>query len=308
MNDYMKEKFAPTILHDGCAAYYNRSLYPLYNKFERQLRKLLYLKAKMSGNKEDAAVTDNIENMDLGGIFELLFTDSVFVENFKKTTNSKSWKFTKQEILSELQELNENTLWDRTIGEDVAPLLRTEFNCVRRYRNDIMHAHSMSKDTFRRAKKLIEQINRQLEEAIEDIAKEHTTEQTGKVSNFSTALLRAIENAASMQTVADIYADSISSAMKGFWNCEAVIEKYVNAYKNTKMDETLKTAILQGITGSTAIMGAGAAAAAAVKAIGESSMPSIITAMNMTDYGSLLEKVQQHEDQQTLESELHKEE
>lgn len=43
-NDYIMSKFNPTILTNESAAYFNKSLYPYFNEFERKLRKLLYLK------------------------------------------------------------------------------------------------------------------------------------------------------------------------------------------------------------------------------------------------------------------------
>ena len=39
----MCQEFSPTILTDESSEYFNKTLYPLVNKFERLLRKFLYL-------------------------------------------------------------------------------------------------------------------------------------------------------------------------------------------------------------------------------------------------------------------------
>ena len=47
------EEFSPTILTDESAEYFNKSLYPLVNQFERRLRKLLYLKVSLSNEENN---------------------------------------------------------------------------------------------------------------------------------------------------------------------------------------------------------------------------------------------------------------
>ena len=48
VNNYMK-KFNPIILSNECSAFFNKKLYPLFNEFERKLRKLHY--SQGSGHK-----------------------------------------------------------------------------------------------------------------------------------------------------------------------------------------------------------------------------------------------------------------
>ena len=60
-NDYVIRNYNPTILSNGCSAYYNKSLFPHYNAFERNLRKLLYLKSALCENKKDAELIKDLE-------------------------------------------------------------------------------------------------------------------------------------------------------------------------------------------------------------------------------------------------------
>ena len=43
INTQICEKYAPTVLTNECSCYFNKSLFPIINEFERKLRKLLYL-------------------------------------------------------------------------------------------------------------------------------------------------------------------------------------------------------------------------------------------------------------------------
>ena len=194
VNKHIISKYHPTVLTNGCAAYYNKMLFPYINEFERKLRKLLYLKSAL--NKNDIA-TENIKNLeskDLGEIFTLLFTDDLFVKKVKTAINTKTWQFTRQEILSEIEKLTENTTWDHLIGTASVPALREQFLTVKDYRNDVMHAHDVETKIFRDAKKLYEQINKQLDSEIRkiiDIA-EKNPEET-KNSDYNSDLSSALE-------------------------------------------------------------------------------------------------------------------
>lgn len=55
VNEYIMSNYQPTVLSNGCAAYYNKSLFPFINEFERKLRKLLYLKSALNKGDEAAA-------------------------------------------------------------------------------------------------------------------------------------------------------------------------------------------------------------------------------------------------------------
>lgn len=163
VHEYVMDNYRPTVLSNGCSAYYNKFLYPFFNEFERKLRKLLYLKSALSGDKSDCETIKDLESKDFGTIFALLFSDSQFIQNVKKSVNEKTWQFTKSELLDVLQEISENTLWDKLLGEDAVPSLRSDFVKVKEFRNDVMHAHNMNASSFSAALKLIKKINEQLD-------------------------------------------------------------------------------------------------------------------------------------------------
>lgn len=237
VHEYIMSHFSPTVLSNGCSAYYNKALYPHFNEFERKLRKLLYLKSALSKDKKDSETIKDLESKDFGEIFTLLFSDAQFVQNVKKSVNDKTWQFTKDEILAALQHISENTLWDKLIGENSVPLLRSDFVKVKDFRNDIMHAHSMNSSSFSSAMKLVKKINEQLDIEIGKIIVEKTLEtQCGE--DFNTTMSVAIkdmdaakqtkswqEQLAEIQaTISSIKGDSMIAALEEYRRLTSSLE------------------------------------------------------------------------------------
>ena len=195
VHEYVMDNYRPTVLSNGCSAYYNKFLYPFFNEFERKLRKLLYLKSALSGDKSDCETIKDLENKDFGAIFALLFSDSQFIQNVKKSVNEKTWQFTKSEILDVLQEISENTLWDKLLGENAVPLLRSDFAKVKEFRNDVMHAHNMNASSFSAALKLIKKINEQLDVELEKISVDKNADELARNGvAFNVAMSNAIKD------------------------------------------------------------------------------------------------------------------
>ncbi len=195
VNDYVMENYSPTVLTNESAAYFNRRLYPEINEFERKLRKLLYLKSAIyQGDKKIDNIRD-LESKDLGEIFVLLFTDEDFVKATKTKVNEKSWQYAKKEIIETLAQLNEDTTWDRLLGNSAVTALNEDFLTVKRYRNDVMHAHNINTKIYRAAKKLFEDINKQLDIEIGTII--HTAETQAEETastDFNDSLSTALHN------------------------------------------------------------------------------------------------------------------
>lgn len=230
LSDANKEfvaNFNPFVLTNESSAYYNKALFPRINEFERKLRKLLYLKSALSKNNEgettvkeinnnkETEIINNIEKLDLGEIFTLLFSDGQFVNETRKIVNNKSWQFTKEEILTALNEVEENTFWDERIGIDSVPLLRKKFNKIKEYRNDTMHAHNVDAATFRASKRLLIKVNTQLDLEINKLM-ENNKELLSSPSekNFSLALSEALDEMESRNTLQEQLVHYIQNIQK----------------------------------------------------------------------------------------------
>lgn len=237
VNDFVLKNFQPIVLTNESAAYFNRSLYPTINEFERKLRKLLYLKSALNKGEKASENIKDLESKDLGNIFELLFTDEQFVKNVRRTVNEKTWQFTKYEIIETIKDWPEETLWKDLIGEQSVPTLQREYLSAKRYRNDAMHAHNISYEEYKAAKKLIKEINNQLDTEIGRILSiaERQTE-SDEVRDYNAALSDALLNMKRSYEMSDYVQqmaairENISSSMLPFQEMVSSIPKFPPEY------------------------------------------------------------------------------
>ncbi|MBQ0003639.1 MAG: hypothetical protein KBT21_08885 [Treponema sp.] len=175
LNDSIIEEYKDncTILENQAAAYFNKTLFPLINDFERLLRKVLYTAKSTLLNKDkvDPKIKEKIEKnivelekMEFGPLFDSLFTD----ENFNKTVKAvvgKANPSTKKQFIELIEQQTENPLWvNFPSAKELCPTLTENFNSIRLMRNDVMHAHNIDAKAFYRAKKLFIEVNEELRE------------------------------------------------------------------------------------------------------------------------------------------------
>lgn len=193
INEKIIGEYNPKVLTSDCSAYFNRRLFPLYNEFERKLRKLLYLKSCLNSDEKTNENIKDLEQQDLGKIFTLLFTDDNFVASVRKEINQKSWNFTKSEIEETLHNMEEHTLWKKLIGENESIVLPTTFISVKDYRNDVMHAHNISYKVFKDSQMLIKKINEELDKEIgKAIGQKESGTESDSAKNFNAILFDAL--------------------------------------------------------------------------------------------------------------------
>lgn len=191
-------EYSPRVLSCESSEYYNRILFPLINKLERKLRKFLYLSAYISDSEKARESIKELESKTLGVIFDLLFIDQEFIKKMKKRINAKEEfdgkaQYSKNEIHSYLDELEEQTLWDTIVGEESVPTLRRRFRDVYSFRNDVMHAHNIGNERFGKAHYLFNKINAELDDAIDNLMESTEKEIIKKGPDINTAILSAVE-------------------------------------------------------------------------------------------------------------------
>ena len=214
INENIINNYDCITLTNGPAFYYNKKLYPLINEFERKLRKLLYLASKLSNDSTDSEIIQDLEKMDFGTLFELIFTDEDFIKNVKTKINNKTWKYNKSEIMDELYKIEEKTLWDKLLGTEVAPTLQENSLIIKNYRNNVMHAHNIDTEHYKKIKKMFVTANKELDSAISDILNSKI-EKLYKDSNqnFSKALRAAID-AERINKILNIYSQQFKEIEK----------------------------------------------------------------------------------------------
>lgn len=249
-------EYSPLVLSCESSEYYNRMLFPLVNELERKLRKLLYLAASISDNTEAKESIQRLEEKDFGEIFDLLFIDMNFISNLKKRINADArsefngkGKYSKQEIQSYLDSLDESLLWDVILRQDDVPTLRRRFRDVQLYRNDVMHAHNIESSIYKKAEYLFKKINKELDISIGRLigrAEENLHSQGYEVNKAITSALNTMELtsfADALKTLKNLPAHSgvlefLSQTPRNFPNLYLQDSSIIsaNAFKNTIFD------------------------------------------------------------------------
>lgn len=196
LNLFVTEHYNPTALVNDSAALYNKRLYPIVNEFERLLRKALYLKGSLHKGEKAVENLKDLETQEFGKLFDMLFTDDDFIKRVKERVNSKTWNYSKNEILDSIKGLTESTLWDLLFTEPHT--LSKRFVEIRQYRNAVMHAHNIDYETYEKAKDLFQSIIKELKSEISRIAK-----QSDELTDYS----EVIHNAIAIQKKRDIEPD-----------------------------------------------------------------------------------------------------
>lgn len=188
VNKYILSHFECTTLANEAAQYFNESLFPHINEFERDLRKLLYLTSNIADKVEGTENIKELEKMDLGAIFELIFADERYIKDARVAVNDRTWQFTKRELIESLSNIDENPLWNRILDYNMAPTLCSKFVLIKNYRNDVMHAHNIDFDDYKRAKTLFKSVNKELSEAIKNTLKIKTRPDISAHNNLNVSL------------------------------------------------------------------------------------------------------------------------
>lgn len=222
LNTQICREYKPTVLSNECSAYFNKSLYPIVNEFERKLRKLLYLASALQGDNDAQKVIVDLESKDLGEIFTALFTDADFVNCVREKVKQKSWRFTRAELFADIEELEEKVLWDTLLGCKCVKTLRNQFAEVKNYRNDVMHAHNINYAEFRTARQLFKDVNEELDQAIGRLIGAKEENEAVTPANFNStfaAALSALQSqfaASSLTPITDLMKDTIISYQAAF--------------------------------------------------------------------------------------------
>lgn len=192
---YVRKHFKVTILQNDSSAYFSNRLYPIMSGFERKLRKVLYIFSAINKDEEAAKNIEKLEEKDFGTIFTMLFVDDGFMSAAKDVVkNTQRENFSKDGLLKLLESKEEKTVWDKLLGNEVVPTLRKRYQDVRTIRNHIMHSHDFGWETYNEAQKLIKTINKEIDEAINDVSiKENVTKKSPSFNRTLAYALRTYE-------------------------------------------------------------------------------------------------------------------
>jgi len=240
---YVREHFNVVVLQNDCSEYFNNRLYPLMSKFERKLRKMLYVFSGIKKDDESVKNINKLEGKSLGDIFTLLFIDDEFMRRVQDNVKNRSrGKFSKTEILKLIEEESENVLWDNLLGKDIVPTLRVYFQEIRNSRNDIMHSHDIGYKEYCTCRRLLEKINKEIDEALNSVS---IKEQIAKRPvSFGQTLAQAInyQESLSMLRSAALLAASVVNSPE-YKNMQESLKNIISSEcrpQNEEMNEAIK--------------------------------------------------------------------
>ena len=205
----------PFLLTDEAGEYFNKRLYPYFNKFERLLRKVLFLVSIKENNSSALEIAKKLETSDFGEIYESIFTSKTFREEVKlEVVKNSNNIFSKSEIIEKIKNMKEETIWNKMFAGNYE-YISTHFLEIKNYRNDIMHAHNISYATYTKALKLIEKANSELENIISSCLSENLTISSGVAKMLGAIILALGTFAVALnEVVKEGFVNALSNALE----------------------------------------------------------------------------------------------
>lgn len=124
---------------NDAAEFFNLELYPLFNKFERNLRKLIYILAIKSDDNAMKNFASKIEKLDFNALMNYLFNKKTPLKAIK---NGYSNEFLRQSVEQDISNLSQKSLWSYFVAED--SFLSNKYKEIINHRDSVMHAENMN--------------------------------------------------------------------------------------------------------------------------------------------------------------------
>lgn len=147
------------VITDEVSSYFCQRLYPQIANFERGLRKVLYIASVKSDDADAIKQCKDIEGLEFAKIYQMLFSDVNYVIEAKKIVNSNSPVFSKQDILKQLSNISESSLWDK-LFKGKYEYISENFLDIKDGRNKVMHSRSISYAEFSTIKNTLSKSNK----------------------------------------------------------------------------------------------------------------------------------------------------
>lgn len=135
------------VITDGVSSYFCQRLYPQMANFERGLRKVLYLASIKSKDEKVISVCKQIEQQEFAPIYQILFSDTAYVTEARKIVNSKTPELSKHDIIKQLNDIPESTLWGKLFNGQYS-YIPENFLEIKDGRNKIMHSRNISFEEY----------------------------------------------------------------------------------------------------------------------------------------------------------------
>lgn len=241
--------------YDGIALYYCNRIYPLFNKFERKIRDLVFclLTKTLGSNWYKATIEREMDNsLHIGNdkkrieeaLYELtlyqleqyLFSKRRFidveevVDNDLAIDNIKD--MSKEEIVEILNKCRSTSLWEKYINPSVQmDELSHDIESIRNYRNKVAHSKTFKEKEYTTCKKLLTKVINEVDQAMNRVEKQEFTDiqRINLISAF-TPLQESI------QQIGGMIQSSLGESLK---QISEIISKGMSGY-NFRMQDALQ--------------------------------------------------------------------
>lgn len=175
------------IITDGVSSYFCKRLYPEIANFERSLRKVLYIASLKSNDLDIIKKCKDIEELEFARIYQILFSDENYVKKAKIIVNSNSPAYSKQDILKQLNNISESSLWDKLFNGQYE-YISENFLDIKDGRNKVMHSRSISYAEFLTIKNILSKSNKLFDDIECELLEKDKSSYSEVISLISRAL------------------------------------------------------------------------------------------------------------------------
>ncbi len=175
------------IITDDVSSYFCQRLYPQMANFERGLRKVLYLASIKSQDEKAISVCKQIEEQEFAQMYQVLFSDTGYVTEARKIVNSKTPELSKHDIIKQLNDIVESTLWDKLFNAQYS-YIPENFLEIKDGRNKIMHSRNISFEEYNIIKNHLDKSSRILKKIEFDVLEKETFNTYEMLNSIAEAL------------------------------------------------------------------------------------------------------------------------
>lgn len=155
------------LLVDDASLKFAIMLYPRLAEYERKLRRVIILATCTGQSNSDEKLINELEDLSLEQLAKRIFYGS----SFQNTIRDKIKKdpFTKDEIAKLVDQLDEDTVWDRLFETGTLASVRLNYRNLQNVRNKVMHHRIITESDYDKARRELSDVINELDAYIEKV-------------------------------------------------------------------------------------------------------------------------------------------
>lgn len=192
----IRQRYYINNTYDECSEYLCNKAYPMFNAFERKIRKLIYLILvksfgiywpkqtmtkelieKVKGQQHNSLILEKgLQEMNISDLEDFLFkkrywcnVDEVLATELNEENVAN---MEKDEIIDRLKQFKKTTLWEKCFSKIQITDLENKLERIRNLRNKVAHFKDFSYEDYLESKKILRNTTKEIDCAIDEICAE----------------------------------------------------------------------------------------------------------------------------------------